>query len=77
MTPLHRLGETLRDAMLAIPLPIVRIVFVGILILLAIWVIRLPAEETTPPEGARKWDENLKPFAVLALLIQVAIYLIF
>ncbi|MCA9058306.1 MAG: hypothetical protein KDA96_14230 [Planctomycetaceae bacterium] len=76
MTPLHQFGESVRDALLLIPLWVVRAVFVGSLMLLLVWVLRLPATAVRPKDGTGKWDENLKPIAALALLIQVAIYLL-
>ena len=76
MTPLHTLGELLRNALGSIPLGLVRLLFVGSLVVLLIWVLRLPREETSPPGGRRRWDENLKLSASLALVIQIVIYLV-
>ena len=39
----------------------------------SIWVLRLSASKTCPPGGAKRWDENLKFGAVLAVVIQIAI----
>ena len=77
MTILHQIGNALRDWLLDVPLPVVRGVFLGLLVLLLLWVWRLPEEETTPPEGARRWDENLKVGATLALVLQIVIYAVF
>jgi hypothetical protein len=74
MTWLHEFGDLLRGALLAVPLPVVRALFVGLPLVVLLWVLRLPASATTPPGGARRWDENLKLGASLALLIQVVIY---
>lgn len=74
MTPLHELGDLLRNWMLAVPLWAVRVLFVGSLAVVLVWVWRLPKSATTPPGGARHWDENLKVGATIALLIQIAIY---
>ena len=74
MTPLHELGELLRQSLQAIPLPLVRCLFVGSLVALLIWVMRLPESATTPAGGAKRWDENLKIGAAAALLIQILIY---
>ncbi len=76
MTPLHHIGEFVRDALLAIPLWAVRTLFVGSLVVLLIWVLRLPRRATTPPEGAQRWDENLKGPAALAVVVQVVVYLL-
>ncbi len=74
MTPLHHFGEFLRDSLQAIPLISVRVLFVASLVALLIWVLRLPRSATTPPGGARRWDENLKIGASIALMIQILIY---
>ena len=74
MTPLHHIGQLVRDLLLQIPLPVVRALFLAVPILLLIWVLRLPREATTPPESEGRAGENLKYAAALALLIQIAIY---
>lgn len=74
MTPLHHFGDFVREVMLQVPLSAVRALFLTTLLLLAIWVLKLPKEVTTPPGGPRRWDENLKVGALLALLIQIVIY---
>ncbi len=74
MTPLHRFGEFLRQSLEMIPLALVRVLFVASLVVLLIWVLRLPSSATTPPGGARRWDENLKVGASIALIIQILIY---
>ncbi|HIE95588.1 MAG TPA: hypothetical protein EYG03_28685 [Planctomycetes bacterium] len=74
MTPLHRFGEFLRQSLQAIPLPAIRVLFLASLVALLIWVLRLPRSATCPPGGAKRWDENLKLGASVALLIQILIY---
>ena len=76
MTPLHTVGNTLRELLSQIPLPVVRLLFLSLPVLLLIWVLRLPRAETTPPgaESRVRWDENLKLWAAVALAIQIAIY---
>jgi hypothetical protein len=74
MTPLHQIGNALRELMLAVPLPAVRILFVLVPLLLLAWVLFLPGEHTRPPGRKGKAGENLKIWAALALLIQIAIY---
>jgi len=74
MTPLHHFGDALRTAMQAVPLSAVRGLFLLTLLAVLIWVLRLPAAAVTPPGGARRWDENLKVGAVLALALQIVIY---
>jgi hypothetical protein len=77
MTILHHIGEFVRERMLAIPLSAVRGLFLATLIGLLLWVWSLPTSETTPPGGAKRWDENLKFGATLALVIQIVIYSFF
>ena len=77
MTPLHHIGDLLRDWMLAIPLPAVRALFVATLAVVLIWVWRLPRWATTPAGGPRHWDENLKVGATAALVVQIVIYSFF
>ena len=74
MTPLHDFGDFLRQALQTVPLLAVRILFVASLVALLVWVLRLPPSATTPPGGAKRWDENLKLGAALALIIQILIY---
>ncbi|MDP6468438.1 MAG: hypothetical protein QF918_11900 [Pirellulaceae bacterium] len=74
MTPLHQFGELLRQSLQTIPLSLVRILFVASLVGLLFWVLRLPQTATTPPAGAKRWDENLKTGAAIALVIQILIY---
>lgn len=74
MTPLHHMGEFVRTALLQIPLPAVRTLFVASLVVVLIWVIRMPSSRTTPETGAKRWDENLKIGACVALALQIVIY---
>ena len=76
MTPLHQFGEALRSWLELVPLPLVRVLFVGVLVALVIWVIRLPSSVTTRDVGNQRWDENLKPAAIFALTIQIVVYLL-
>ena len=74
MTPLHQFGEFLRQSLQTVPLGGVRILFVASLVGLLVWVLRLPKIATTPPAGAKRWDENLKTGAAIAVVIQILIY---
>lgn len=74
MTPLHKFGDFVREQLMLVPLSAVRLLFLISLIVLLIWVIWLPREQTEPPGGAKRWDANLKVPAVLALVIQIVIY---
>ena len=74
MTPLHQIGNALRELVLSVPLPAVRVLFVLVPLALLVWVLFLPREHTRPPGGKGRAGENLKIWAALALLIQIAIY---
>lgn len=76
MTPLHHIGEFFRNLTVAIPLGVVRLMFLALLIGLALWVLRLPKVETTPSDGSDIASENLKLWACLALGAQILIYAI-
>ena len=78
MTPLHHIGELVRNLMLAVPMPVVRGMFALLFIVLIIWVWRLPRERWAP-EGGEKVSpgSNLKFWALIALAVQLAIYLVF
>ena len=77
MTPLHTIGQLLRDAAIATPLPLVRVLFLAVPILLMVWVLRLPVSETTRAGAPGELRTNLKLWACLALLIQVLVYSVF
>ena len=77
-TFLHRIGEGLREFLTAIPMPLVRTFFVGLLVAILVWVVFLPRERTRPPEDVPAgWSSNLKLWAAVALGIQAVIYLVF
>lgn len=76
MTPLHQLGEFLRRSLQIVPLSAVRLLFVGTLVVLLVWVLQLPKSETTPVGGTERWDENLKVGAAAAVGIQIIIYIL-
>jgi hypothetical protein len=74
MTPLHEIGNFFRDLLLRVPLEVVRGLFLLLPVGLLVWVLLLPRSETTPPGRESRWDENLKLWAGVALLIQIVIY---
>ena len=74
MTILHTIGNFFRELFLKIPLEAVRVLFVLLPLTLLIWVLLLPRSETTPPGRESRWDENLKLWAGVALVIQILIY---
>ncbi|MBX3438934.1 MAG: hypothetical protein KF861_15695 [Planctomycetaceae bacterium] len=73
-TPLHALGEALRDALLAVPMPVVRGLFLALFAGLLIWVWTLPRAVTTDPDAAGHGGANLKIGATIALVLQLLIY---
>ena len=73
MTPLHWIGEQVRALLQAIPLWCVRCLFVGLLVGLLIWVLRLPRSATTDPNGSES-SVDLRWGAAAALVIQIVIY---
>ena len=75
MTPIHHLGDAIRSLLLLIPLSAVRVLFVMTLAIVLIWVLRMPASRTSPEGGAKRWDENLKLGAGVALGFQILVYL--
>jgi hypothetical protein len=74
MTVLHQFGAVLREFLLQIPLPVVRVLFVALPVALLVWVLFLPREDTTPGGRPSRAGENLKLWAALALLVQIMIY---
>ncbi|MCZ6674928.1 MAG: hypothetical protein O7C75_18515 [Verrucomicrobia bacterium] len=77
MTPLHHIGDFFRQLVLAVPLPLARAIFVLVLVVLLIWIIRLPSERVRPPSNDQGgWASNLKLWAAIAIVLQILIYLI-
>ncbi len=74
MTPLHRVGDFLRNLLLLVPLWAVKCLFLAVPVTLLVWVLWLPREQTTPPDDSGTWTANLKVGAALALLAQIVIY---
>ena len=72
-TFLHHIGDTIRNAMAAVPLSLVGWVFVAIPVALLLWVLTCritPEGEDVDPRAIR-W---LRIGAAVALLIQIVIY---
>ena len=74
MTPLHWIGNSIRDLLLPLPLWAVRVVFVAVPVLLLVWVLRLPRELTVSPEHPDSQWRNLRWWASAALAVQIVIY---
>lgn len=77
-TWMHTVGTGLREVLMQIPLGVVRVLLVLVLVVLLLWVLRLPREMTRPPEGeAGGFSGNLKIWAAVALGLQIVIYCLF
>ena len=76
MTPLHQIGEAIRQALLQIPLGAARALFLLFLAALLAWVLFLPRHQTVRPnaQGNVPLSENLKLWAALSLVLQLIIY---
>ena len=80
MSPLHQIGEAIRELLLRIPLGTARGLFLLFLAGLLLWVLTLPRAQTIPPGGeARKvrMSEQLKFWAAVSLVVQLLIYALF
>ena len=76
MTPLHSFGDLIRDLFLQIPLSAVRVLFVAVPVIVLVWVLTLPGEETNPGQEPGRRGNNLKIGAAVALGIQIVIYMV-
>jgi hypothetical protein len=73
-TLLHWIGDHLRTALLAVPLPVARGLFIAVLLALMVWVVQLPKSAAIPSPASNHWHEDLRIWAWLALLFQVLVY---
>lgn len=73
MTPLHSIGEAIRQALMTVPLGAARALFLLFLAALLVWVLLLPKEQTSRTSTSPT-SENLKWWALLALSIQFVVY---
>lgn len=79
MSPLHQIGEAIRELLLKIPLSAARGLFLLFLAGLLVWVLSLPRRETTPAgsePGQVRLSEKLKLWAAISLALQLLIYLL-
>ena len=79
MSPLHQIGEAIRELLLKVPLGAARALFILFLAGLLIWVLTLPRSQTTPPDAKRgrvRLSENLKLWAAISLVFQLLIYIL-
>ncbi|MCA9075606.1 MAG: hypothetical protein KDA93_11280 [Planctomycetaceae bacterium] len=75
-TPLHQIGASIRDLLVLVPLPMVRVIFLALLAAVLLWVLSLPRSETTGPTSEGRSGANLKVGASIALGMQLVIYLL-
>ena len=72
---LNPIAGILFSLVMTVPMSVVRVIFIGVLAVLALWVLTMPGQY---PEGNKKkrW-EDLRLFALGVLLLQALLYLIF
>ena len=73
-TILHWLGDRVRDLLLQVPLEIVRLLFIALPVLVLIWVVRQPGQQTGSGDTAMRSQTGLKLGAAVALLLQALVY---
>ena len=73
MTILHLIGEWLRNTLLFIPRPAVRALFVALPVVVLVWVLLLPRRRAVE-HRSDPWMKDLRIWASIALIIQIAIY---
>ncbi len=75
---LRPFGDWIFGIILSVPLWAVKLVFLGILAALAIWVLTLPAQRATDQDGNEKSVfTDLRLFAIGLLALQSICYLVF
>lgn len=75
---LEPLADWLLALVLKVPLPVVRLIFLGVLAVLAVWVLSLPAQRAVDEKGRTKSVlTDLRLMAIGLLLLQSVFYLIF
>ncbi|HLA40004.1 MAG TPA: hypothetical protein VJ417_08405 [Candidatus Glassbacteria bacterium] len=71
-------GEWVFGIIQSVPLPLVRYIFLGLLAVLAVWVLTLPAQRAVDESGkAKSFITDLRLFAVFLLACQSICYIIF
>lgn len=75
---LKPLADWMFVLVMSVPLGVVRLIFLGILVALAVWALTLPPQRPEPVEGKRSsWLSDLRLFAIGLLFLQSIFYLIF
>ncbi len=71
-------AEFMFTAINAIPLGVVRGMFFGILLALAVWIITKPSQLPADGERSRQvWYNDVRLFAVFVLALQALLYIVF
>ncbi len=70
-------GQILRDLAVSIDVTVAKGIFIAYFVLLILWVLSLRKEEVIVTNERKGTSVSLRPYAVLALLSQVVIYLVF
>jgi hypothetical protein len=75
---LKPLAERLFALVVAVPLPVVRVFFLGILAVLAIWLLTLPAQRPLDESGQETggWSKDLRLYGLGLLALQSIFYII-
>ena len=60
---------------MAVPMSVVRLIFLGVFALLALWVLILPPQ--LPENGRQEVFSDLRVFALIVLIVQSLFYIIF
>ena len=72
---LNPIADGLFNLAMAIPMSVVRLIFLGVFGLLAVWVITMPPQQ--PDDGHQNILSDLRVFALIVLVIQSIFYIIF
>ena len=70
-------GDWLRELILAVPMNAARGLFLFYYLVLLIWVLTLKESEVCGTVPGKKKPLNLRPYAILALVVQLVLYAIF
>lgn len=74
---LNPVSDRLFSLVMAVPMSAVRCIFLGILALLALWVLTMPPQYPGEGEGKKKIRNDLRLFALGILILQAFFYIIF
>ena len=72
---LNPIASGLFELAMAIPMSVVRLIFLGVFGLLAVWVITMPPQYSD--DGRKNVLSDLRIFALIVLVVQSIFYIIF